>query len=185
MFIAALFIITRTWRQPGCPSADEWIRKLWYIYTMEYYSAIKKNSFESALMRWMKLEPFIQSEVSQKEKHQYSISSVQFHRSVMSNTLQSPEPQYARPPCPSSTPRVHPNPCPLCLWCHPTISSSVIPFSSCPQIFPSIRVFSNESALIRWPKYWSFSFNISPPMNTQDWSPLRWIGGISLQSKGL
>ena len=55
------------------PSADEWIRKLWYIYTMEYYSAIKKNTFESVLMRWMKLEPITQSEVSQKEKHQYSI----------------------------------------------------------------------------------------------------------------
>ena len=73
MFIAALFIIVRTWKQPRCPSADEWIRKLWYIYTMEYYSAIKKNTFESVLMRWMKLEPIIQSEVSQKEKHQYSI----------------------------------------------------------------------------------------------------------------
>ena len=66
MFIAALFIIARTWKQPRCPSADEWIRKLWYIYTMEYYSAIKKNTFESVLMRWMKLEPIIQSEVSQK-----------------------------------------------------------------------------------------------------------------------
>ena len=73
MFIAALFIIARTWKQPRCPSADEWIRKLWYIYTMEYYSAIKKNTFESVLMRWMKLEPIIQREVSQKEKHQYSI----------------------------------------------------------------------------------------------------------------
>ena len=73
VFIAALFIIARTWKQTRCPSADEWIRKLWYIYTIEYYSAIKKNTFESVLMRWMKLEPFIQSEVSQKEKHQYSI----------------------------------------------------------------------------------------------------------------
>ena len=72
MFIAALFIIARTWKQPRCPSA-EWIRKLCYIYTTEYYSAIKKNAFESVLMRWMKLEPIIQSEVSQKEKHQYSI----------------------------------------------------------------------------------------------------------------
>ena len=70
---AALFIIARTWKQPRCPSADEWIRKLWYINTMENYSAIKKNTFESVLMRWMKLEPIIQSEVSQKEKHQYSI----------------------------------------------------------------------------------------------------------------
>ena len=66
-------IIFRAWKQPICPSADEWIRKLWYIYTMEYYSAIKKNTFESVLTRWMKLEPIIQSEVSQKEKHQYSI----------------------------------------------------------------------------------------------------------------
>ena len=71
--ITALFIIARTWKQPRCPSANEWIRKLWYIYTMEYYSAIKENTFESVLMRWMKLEPIIQSEVSQKEKHQYSI----------------------------------------------------------------------------------------------------------------
>ena len=73
MFIAALFIIARTWKQPRCPSADEWIRKRWYMYTMEYYSAIKKNTLESVLMRWMKLEPIIQSAVSQKEKHQYSI----------------------------------------------------------------------------------------------------------------
>ena len=73
MFITALFIIARPWKQPSCPSADKWIRKLWYIYTMEYYSAIKKNTFESILMRWMKLEPIIQSEVSQKEKCQYSI----------------------------------------------------------------------------------------------------------------
>ena len=64
-FIAALFIIARTWKQPRCPSADEWIRKQWYIYRMEYYSAIKNNTFESVLMRWMKLEPIIQNEVSQ------------------------------------------------------------------------------------------------------------------------
>ena len=73
MFIAALFTIAGTLKQPRCPSADEWIRKLWYVYTMEYYPAIKKNAFESAQMRWMKLEPIIQSEVSQKEKHQYNI----------------------------------------------------------------------------------------------------------------
>ena len=73
MFIAALLTIARTWKQPRCPSADEWIRMLWYIYTMEHYSTIKNNAFESVLMRWMKLEPIIQSEVSQKEKHQYSI----------------------------------------------------------------------------------------------------------------
>ena len=71
MFITALFTTARTWKQPRCPSAGERIRKLWYVYTMEYYSAIEKNAFESVLMRWMKLEPIIQSEVSQKEKHQY------------------------------------------------------------------------------------------------------------------
>ena len=73
MFIAALFLIARTWKQPRGQSADEWIRKLWYIYTMQYYSAIKKNTFESVLKRQMELEPIIQSEISQKENHQYSI----------------------------------------------------------------------------------------------------------------
>ena len=73
MFITALFIIARTWKQPRYPSADEWIRKVWCIYTVKYYSAIKKNSFESVLMIWMKLEPIIQNEVSQKGKDQYSI----------------------------------------------------------------------------------------------------------------
>ena len=73
VFITALFIIARTWKQPGCPSADKWMSKLWYIYTRGYCSAIKKNAFESVLMGWMKLEPIIQSEVSQKEKQQYSI----------------------------------------------------------------------------------------------------------------
>ena len=73
MFIAALFTIARTWKQPRCPSTDEWIKKLWYIYTMQYHSAINRNTFESVLMRRMNLEPIIQSEVSQKEKDKYSI----------------------------------------------------------------------------------------------------------------
>ena len=68
LFTAAQFAIARTWKQPRCPSTDEWIKKLWYIYTMEYYSAIKRNPSESLLMRWMNIEPIIQSEVSQKEK---------------------------------------------------------------------------------------------------------------------
>ena len=71
MFTATLFTIVRTWKQPRCPSTDEWINKSWYIYTMEYYSAIKRNTFESVLMRWINLEPIIQSEVSQKEKYKY------------------------------------------------------------------------------------------------------------------
>ena len=82
----------------------------------------------------------------------------------MSNSLWPHGLQHARPPCPSPTFRVYSNSCPSSWWCHPTISSSVIPFSSCPQSFPaSIRVFSNEPVLhIRWPEYWSFSFSISP-----------------------
>ena len=90
-------------------------------------------------------------------------SSVHFIHSVMSDSLQPHVLQHARPPCLSPTPGVYSNSCPSSWWCHPTISSSVIPFSSCLQYFPSIRVFSNESVLcIRWPKYWSFNFNISP-----------------------
>ena len=73
MFIAALFTIARTWKQPRRPLTDEWIKKLCYIYTMEYYSAIKRNTFESVIMRWMNLEPIIQSEVSHKEKDKYCI----------------------------------------------------------------------------------------------------------------
>ena len=86
MLITALFTITRTRKQPRCPSADGWIRKLWYIYTMECYSATKKNTFESVLMRWMKLEPIMQNEVIQKEKHQYSILTyiyIEFRKTVM------------------------------------------------------------------------------------------------------
>ena len=73
LFFAAIFTIARTWKQPRCPSTDEWIKKLWYIYTTEYHSAIKRKKFESDLMRWMNLEPIIQSEVSQKEKDKYHI----------------------------------------------------------------------------------------------------------------
>ena len=88
MFITALFIIARTWKQPRCPSADEWIRNLQYIYTMEYYSAIKQNTFESVQMRWMKLEPIIRSEVSQKEKHQYSILGTPLQYSCLENPME-------------------------------------------------------------------------------------------------
>ena len=73
LFIEALFTIARTWKQPRCPWTDEWTKKLWYIYTVEYYSAIRRNTFESVLMRWMNLEPIIQSEVCQKEKDKYHI----------------------------------------------------------------------------------------------------------------
>ena len=121
-------------------------------------------------------------------------NQVQFSRSVVSHSLRPHGLQQARPPCPSPTPGVYSNSCPLSHWCHLTISSSVIPFSSrllccplllSPSIFPSIRVFSNESALcIRWPKYWSFSFNMSPS-NEHSGLIYWWTGWISLQFKGL
>ena len=94
---------------------------------------------------------------------EYNLQSVQFSRSVVSDSLQPHELQHARPPCPSSIPGVYSNSCPSSRWCHSAISSSVIPFSSCPQSLPASGSFFNESVLpIRWPKYWNFSFNISP-----------------------
>ena len=110
--------------------------------------------------------------------------SVQFSCSVMSDSLQPHEPQHARTPCPSPTPGVYSNPCPLSQWCHPTISSSVIPFSSCPQSFPASWSFQ-MSQFFAWG---SQSIGVSAsasvlPMNTQDWYPLGWTGRISLQSK--
>ena len=91
-----------------------------------------------------------------------TFSSVQFSHSVVSDSLRPHELQHTRPPCPSPTPRVHPNPCPLSQWCHPTVSSSVVPFSSCPHYFPAWGSFPMSQLCMRWPKYWSFSFNISP-----------------------
>ena len=112
--------------------------------------------------------------------------SVQFSRSVMSDSLWSHELQYARPPCPSPTPRVHPNPCPLCQWCHPTISSSVVPFFSCPQSFPASGSFQISQLSASGGQSIGASASTSVlPMNTQDWSPLVWTGWISLQSRGL
>ena len=101
--------------------------------------------------------------LGQEESLENRPSSVQFSHSVMSDSLQHHGLQHSRLPCPSPSPRVCSNSCPLSQWCHPTISSSVIPFSSCPQSFLASGSFPKESALhIRWPKYWSFSFSISP-----------------------
>ena len=113
-------------------------------------------------------------------------SDSQFSRSVMSDSLWPHEPQHARLPCPSPIPRAYPNPCPSSQWCHPTVSSSVHSLLLLPSIFPSIRVFSNESTLrIRWPKYWSFSFSISPSNEhsglisfRMDWLDLLAVQGI-------
>ena len=114
------------------------------------------------------------------------LHSVQFSSSVMSDSLRPHELQHARPPCPSSTPRVYPNSCPLSRWCHPTISSSVIPFSSCLQSFPTSGSFQMSQLFTSGGQNTGVSVSTSLLlMNTQDWSPLRWTGWISLQSKGL
>ena len=114
------------------------------------------------------------------------ISSVQFSCSVVSNSLQPHEPQHARPPCPSPTPGVHPNPCPLSRWCHPTISSSVISFSSRLQSFPASGSFPVSQFFASGGQSIGVSASASVlPMNIKDWSPLGWTGWISLQSTGL
>ena len=137
---------TRTWKQPRSQSADEWIRMVWYIYTMEYsvqFSSSVVSIFYSSMNHSTPGLPVTSSRSSPKS---VSIESV-----MPSNYL---------------------------ILCH-----SLLLLRS---IFPSIRVFSNESTLCyRWPNYWSFSFHISPLMNTQDWSPLGWTGWISLHFKGL
>ena len=111
---------------------------------------------------------------------------VQFSHSVMSDSLWPHEPQHTRPPCPSPTPGVHPNPCPLSQWCHPTVSSSVVPFSSCPQSFPASGSFQMSQLSTSGGQSLGVPALTSVlPMNTQDWSPLGWTDRISLHSKGL
>ena len=113
------------------------------------------------------------------------LSSVQFNRSVLSDSLRTIDSQHARPPCPLPTPRVHPNPCPSSRWWHPTISSSVVPFSSCPQSFPASGSFPVSQLFTRGGQSIGVSAWTSVlPMNTQNWSLLGWTGWISMQSKG-
>ena len=112
--------------------------------------------------------------------------SFYFSRSVTSDSLRSHEPQHTRPPCPSPTPRVYSNSCPSSQWCHPTISSSVIPLSLCRQSFPASGSFPMSQLFASGGQSIGVSASTSfLPMNTQDWSPLQWTGWISLQSKGL
>ena len=116
----------------------------------------------------------------------HSLSSVQFSRSVVSDSLRPHEPQHARPPCPSPTPGVHSNSHPSSQWCHLAISSSVVPFSSCPQSLPASESFPVSQLFTCGGQSIGVSASASVlPMNTQDWPPLGWTGWISLQSKGL
>ena len=118
--------------------------------------------------------------------HSYVWLSVQFSHSVVSDSLRPHELQHARPPCPSPTPRVHPNPCPSSWWCHLIISSSVVPFSSCLQSFPSSGSFPMSQLFASGGQSIGVSASTSVlPMNTQNWSPLGWTCWISLPSKGL
>jgi len=127
-----------------------------------------------------------QNEPESKDNTLCSFISFQFSCSVVSDSLQPHEPQHTRPPCPSPTPWVHPNPCPLSWWCYPTISSSVVPFSSCPQSFPASGSFPTSQLFVSGGQTIGFSASTSVlPKNTQDWSPLGWTGWISLQSKRL
>ena len=115
-----------------------------------------------------------------------NFSSVQFSHSVVSDSLQPHEPQHARPPCPSPTPRVHPNPCLSSLWCHPAISSSVVSFSSCPQSLPASEAFPMSQLFTQGGQSIGVSASaLVLPLNIQDWFPLGWTGLISLQCKGL
>ena len=124
-----------------------------------------------------------ESSHSKGEDKSNSSNSHQFSRSVMSNSLRPHESQHARPPCPSPTPGVHSNSCPSSGWCDPAISSSVVPFSSCPQSLPASGSFP-MSQLFAWggPSIGVSASASVPPMNTQNWFPLGWTGWISLQS---
>ena len=136
---------------------------------------------EWTLRRWLGLSHLLCTSL----KEDSPIYSVQFSHSVMSNSLQPQESQHARPPCPSPTPGVHSNSYPSSQRCHPAISSSVFPFSSCPQCLPASESFP-KSQLFAWGQSTGVSALASfLPKNTQDWSSLEWTGWISLQSKGL
>ena len=179
----------------------EWLTLL--VHTIRYYliyrneltRAIYNNKFKSYKLMFSKWSKAQNNTVSfhlnkiQKKQH-YSIltrdASVQFSRSVVSDSLRSHEPQHARPPCPSPTPGLYPNSWPLSRWCHPIISSSVVPFSSCPQSFPASGSFPMSQLFTSGGQSTGVSASASVlPMNIQDWFPLGSTGWISLQSKGL
>ena len=156
------------------------ILAIWFLAISSAFSRSRLNIWKFTVH--MLLKPGL----GNFEHYFASTCSVQFSGSVVANSLQSHEPQHTRPPCPSSTPGVYPNPCPSRWWCHPTISSSVIPFSSCPQSFPASGSFQ-MSQLFAWGGQ-SVGVSASTsvlPMNSQNLSPLGWTGWISLHSKGL
>ena len=143
-----------------------------------------KQTYMEAIIPEDNLFPI--NKCSKKTERCVQFSSVQFSSSVMSDSLQPHESQHARPPCPSPTPGVHSDSRPSSQWCHPAISSSVVPFSSCPQSLPASQSFPMSQLFASGGQSIGVSASASVlPMNTQDWSPLGWTGWISLKSKGL
>ena len=157
-----------------------------YIQNAWNSTTKRQLSFKKGQRTWTHISPRKILKCAHEKKLDTLSHSVQFSHSVVSDSLQPHESQHARPPCPLPTPGVHSNACPLSQWCYPTISSSVVHFSSCPQSLPASGSFT-VSQLFSWG---GTSIGVSAsasvlPMNTQDWSPLGWTGWISLQSKGL
>ena len=131
--------------------------------TWDCTTKLQKDIFELSLNNPFTNRTFLQMKLlPASAEWNFSFSSVQFSRSVVSDSLRPRELQHARPPCPSQTPGVHPDSRPSSQWCHPAISSSVVPFSSCPQSLPAAESFPMSQLRMRWPKYWSFSFSIIP-----------------------
>ena len=146
----------------------------------DFHATVKSN-WDTPGVQMSQCEAGLPSNLTSEPSQFSSVS-----RSVVSDSLRPHELQHTRPPCPSPTPGVHPNPCPLSQWCHPTISFSVVPFSSCPQSFPASGSFQMSQLFASGGLSIGVSASASVlPMNIQDWSPLGWTGWISLQSKGL
>ena len=205
-----LFTKAKTWKQPKCPSSNEWI-KMWYAHMMEYHSTIEKSEimpFAAIRMdlemsevlnktakdkyhiislmwnlkkwyKWIYLQTDPQNKLKGKggrDELEINRYTLQFSRSVVPDSLWPHGLQHARPPCPSPTPRVHPNSCPLSQWCHPTISSSIVPFS-CLQSFPASGSFPMSQLFKSGGQSTGASASTSVlPVNIQDWFPLGWTG---------
>ena len=154
-------------------------------HIIRIYSAVWSH-YRKLIMFVALIHYFLNVDDSFKKCSSVLMSSIQFSCSVMSNSLWPHEPKHARLPCPSPTPGVYPNLCPLSRWCHLTISPYVVPFSACLQSFPTSGSFQMSQLLASGGHCIGVSAStLVLPMNTQDWFPLRWTGWISLQSKGL
>ena len=171
-------------RQVSRGSAGEYQADEQAGVTFHFHALEKEMATHSSVLAWRIPGAVEPGGVTQNRTRLKWLSSscLQFSRWVVSNSVWPHGLQHARLPCPLETLGVHPYPCPLSWWCHPTISSSVIPFSSRLQSFPASGSFPTPALHIRWPKYWSFSFSISPSNEFQDWFPLGWTGWISWQS---